>query len=159
MRTVKVGTLLLLFYEKLAAAGGAGAKKRRRISIICVWNIFFGQINSQSLEVNFSVLTPLRISLQEFGTGAHSRHENRKQIVAHAAGRFDVPSVVLVLTFCASVYAGPNKNVVEPVTSATKTSKKVCCGMRRLRIPQPCIRLAGIPTTANLMDIFGMKSE
>ena len=31
-------------------------------------------------EGSISVLTPLRISLQKFGTGEQSRHENRKQV-------------------------------------------------------------------------------
>jgi len=67
-------------------------------------------------------------------------------------------SVVLVLALCASAYADPSKNVVLPVTqqSATKTVKKVCYVVEGgSAIPQPCTRLAAIPTTANPMMIIG----
>jgi hypothetical protein len=67
-------------------------------------------------------------------------------------------SVVLVLTFCTSAFADPSKNVVLPATeqSAHKTVKKVCYVVTGTsRIPQPCTRLAAIPTTANPMLILG----
>ncbi|PYJ89164.1 MAG: hypothetical protein DME71_10610 [Verrucomicrobia bacterium] len=67
-------------------------------------------------------------------------------------------SVVLVLAFCASAYADPSKNVVLPVTqqSATKTARKMCYVVEGgSAIPQPCTRLAAIPTTATPMIIFG----
>ena len=67
-------------------------------------------------------------------------------------------SVVLVLAFCASAFADPSKNVVLPATQrpATKTGKKICYVVEGTSaIPQPCKRIAAIPTTANPMMIIG----
>jgi hypothetical protein len=69
-------------------------------------------------------------------------------------------SVVLALAFCTSAFAAdPSKNVVVlPARQqvATKTAKKMCLVVTgSSAIPQPCDRLAAIPTTANPMLILG----
>ena len=71
-------------------------------------------------------------------------------------------SVGLALAFCISAFAAdPSKNVVvRPATQqpVTQTVRKMCYRCRvRLRIPQPCDRLAAIPTTANAMTIYGHR--
>ena len=56
--------------------------------------------------------------------------------------------------------AGPSENVVQPATqqSGQRTVKKVCYVVRGTSaIPQPCNRLAAIPTTANPMTIYGHR--
>ncbi len=70
--------------------------------------------------------------------------------------------VVLALAFCTSAFADPSKNVVLPVTqqTATKTAKKMCYTVAgNSRIPQPCERLAAIPTTHGAMIILGTGSR
>jgi hypothetical protein len=71
--------------------------------------------------------------------------------------------VVLALAFCASAFAAdPSKNVVLPARQqvATKTVKKMCFVVTGgSAIPQPCDRLAAIPTTANPMIILGHRLE
>ena len=66
-------------------------------------------------------------------------------------------SAALALAFCASAFADPSKNVVLPATQpAQRTVKKMCYVVTGTsRIPQPCNRLAAIPTTANPMLILG----
>jgi hypothetical protein len=69
-------------------------------------------------------------------------------------------TLIALLAFCASAFAGPNENVVQPATqqSAQRTVKKVCYVVRGTSaIPQPCDRLAAIPTTANAMTIYGHR--
>jgi len=70
-------------------------------------------------------------------------------------------SVLLALAFCASAFADPSKNVVrveqaQPVTTSTKKMCYVVAGSSA--IPQPCDRLAAIPTTANHMTILGHRT-
>ena len=66
--------------------------------------------------------------------------------------------VAIALTFCASAFADPSKNVVQLPTkqSAQKTTRKVCYTViSGSAIPQPCDRIAGpIPTTANAMNVI-----
>jgi len=67
-------------------------------------------------------------------------------------------SAALALAFCASAFADPSKNVVLPATQqpAQRTVKKMCYVVTgSSAIPQPCDRLAAIPTTANPMMILG----
>src|SRR4029077_2365906 len=68
-------------------------------------------------------------------------------------------SVALAFAFCASAFAAdPSKNGVVSTTQqpATTTTKKLCYTVTGTsRIPQPCDRLAAIPTTANHMTIYG----
>jgi hypothetical protein len=62
------------------------------------------------------------------------------------------------LAFCASAFAGPSENVVLPAKqqSAQRTVNKVYYVVTAgSAIPQPCDRLAAIPTTATPMKIFG----
>ena len=70
-------------------------------------------------------------------------------------------SVVLALAFCASAFADPSKNVVlraQP-QQVTKTTKKMCYTVTgNSRIPQPCDRLAAIPTTHGALDILGHRN-
>src|SRR5438045_9793579 len=70
-------------------------------------------------------------------------------------------SVVLALAFCVSAAADPRKNVVllpQPQQVA-KTSKKMCYTVAAgSRIPQPCDRLAAIPTTHGALDILGHRN-
>ncbi|PYJ17535.1 MAG: hypothetical protein DME96_05685 [Verrucomicrobia bacterium] len=71
-------------------------------------------------------------------------------------------SAVLALAFCASAFADPSNNVVQPTTHqpAQRTVKKVCYVVTASSaIPQPCDRLAAIPTTANPMIILGHRLE
>ena len=71
-------------------------------------------------------------------------------------------SIVLALAFCASAFAGPSNSVALPATQqpAQRTVKKMCYVVTGTsRIPQPCNRLAAIPTTANHMTIFGHLPE
>jgi hypothetical protein len=70
--------------------------------------------------------------------------------------------VVLALAFCTSAFAADqSKNVVVlPATQqpVTKTARKMCFVVESgSRIPQPCDRLAAIPTTANPMTIYGHR--
>jgi hypothetical protein len=70
-------------------------------------------------------------------------------------------AVVLALAFCASAFAAdPSKEVVlrpQP-QQVVKTTKKMCYTVTGTsRIPQPCDRLAAIPTTANHMSIYGSR--
>ncbi|PYI95750.1 MAG: hypothetical protein DME98_15205 [Verrucomicrobia bacterium] len=70
--------------------------------------------------------------------------------------------MVLALAFCTSTFASdPSKNVVVlPATQqpVTKTVRKMCFVVESgSRIPQPCDRLAAIPTTANAMSIYGQR--
>jgi hypothetical protein len=71
-------------------------------------------------------------------------------------------SVVLALAFCASAFAAdPSKDVALPAQGqpVVKTTKKLCYTVRGdSRIPQPCERLAAIPTTANHMTIYGIRT-
>jgi hypothetical protein len=71
-------------------------------------------------------------------------------------------SVALAFAFCASAFADdPSKNVVlraqpQPVV---KVTKKICYTVTGgSRIPQPCDRLAAIPTTNGAMDILGKRT-
>jgi hypothetical protein len=69
-------------------------------------------------------------------------------------------ALIAPLAFRASAFAGPSENVVLPAKqqSAQKTVKKVCYVVRGTSaIPQPCDRLAAIPTTANPMTIYGPR--
>ena len=69
-------------------------------------------------------------------------------------------ALIAPLAFCTPAFAGPSENVVQPVTqqSAQSTVKKVCYVVRGTSaIPQPCDRLAAIPTTANPMTIYGHR--
>jgi hypothetical protein len=69
-------------------------------------------------------------------------------------------ALIASLAFCASAFAGPSENAVQPATqqSAQSTVKKVCYVVRGTSaIPQPCDRLAAIPTTANPMTIYGHR--
>jgi len=69
-------------------------------------------------------------------------------------------ALIAPLAFCASAFAGPSENVVQPATqqSAQRIVKKVCYVVRGTSaIPQPCDRLAAIPTTANPMTIYGHR--
>ncbi len=67
-------------------------------------------------------------------------------------------SIVLAVAFCASAFADPSENVVLPATQqpAQRTVKKLCYVVTASSaIPQPCDRLAAIPTTATPMLIIG----
>ncbi len=67
-------------------------------------------------------------------------------------------ALIAPLAFCASAFADPRENVVLPAKqqSAQRTVKKVCYVVTASSaIPQPCDRLAAIPTTATPMKIFG----
>ncbi|HYK23837.1 MAG TPA: hypothetical protein VEU75_04155 [Candidatus Acidoferrum sp.] len=68
---------------------------------------------------------------------------------------------MLALAFCASAAADPSKNVVlrpQP-QQVVKTSKKMCYTVSGgSRIPQPCDRIAAIPTTHGALDILGHRS-
>ena len=72
-------------------------------------------------------------------------------------------ALIAPLAFCASAFADPSENVVQPATQkpatqqpAQRTVKKMCYVVTGTsRIPQPCNRLAAIPTTANPMLILG----
>jgi hypothetical protein len=78
-----------------------------------------------------------------------------KKIIVTVAGK-----LIALLAFCASAFAGPSENVVQPATqqSAQRTVKQVCYVVRGTSaIPQPCDRLAAIPTTANAMTIYGHR--
>lgn len=69
-------------------------------------------------------------------------------------------ALIAPLAFCASAFAGPSENVVQPATQqpVTKTVRKMCFVVEAgSRIPQPCDRLAAIPTTANPMTIYGHR--
>jgi len=69
--------------------------------------------------------------------------------------------VVLALAFCASAFADPSKDVVvRPTQQQVKnTARKMCFVVESgSRIPQPCDRLAAIPTTANAMTIYGHRT-
>ena len=53
-----------------------------------------------------------------------------------------------------------HENVVRPATQqpVTKTVRRMCLVVESgSRIPQPCNRLAAIPTTANPMTIYGRR--
>ena len=67
-------------------------------------------------------------------------------------------ALIAPLAFCASAFAGPSENVVQPPThqSAQSTVTKVYYVVTASSaIPQPFDRLAAIPTTATPMKIFG----
>jgi len=69
-------------------------------------------------------------------------------------------ALIAPLAFCASAFAGPSENVVQPATQqpVTKTVRKMCFVVESgSRIPQSCDRLAAIPTTANPMTIYGHR--
>ena len=69
-------------------------------------------------------------------------------------------ALIAPLAFCASAFAGPSENVVQPATQqpVTKTVRKMCFVVESgSRIPQSCDRLAAIPTTANAMTIYGHR--
>jgi hypothetical protein len=69
-------------------------------------------------------------------------------------------ALITPLVFCASAFAGPSENAVQPATqqAAQRTVKKVCYVVRGTSaIPQPCDRLGAIPTTANPMTIYGHR--
>jgi hypothetical protein len=67
-------------------------------------------------------------------------------------------SVLLALAFCASAFAAdPSKDVVlQPQPQhVIKTTKKICYTVSGgSRIPQPCDRIAAIPTTHGALDVF-----
>jgi hypothetical protein len=69
---------------------------------------------------------------------------------------------MLALAFCASAFAAdPSKNVVRRAQpqQIVKIEKKICFTVTGdSRIPQPCDRLAAIPTTHNPMDILGHRT-
>jgi hypothetical protein len=69
---------------------------------------------------------------------------------------------VLAFAFCASAAADPSKNVVvlQPQPQqVVKTSKKICYTVSGgSRIPQPCDRVAAIPTTHGALDILGHRN-
>jgi hypothetical protein len=69
-------------------------------------------------------------------------------------------ALIAPLAFCTSAFAGPGENVVQPATQqpVTKTVRKMCLVVESgSRIPQPCDRLAAIPSTANAMTIYGHR--
>ena len=71
-------------------------------------------------------------------------------------------ALIAPLAFCASAFADdPSKNVVlraQPQEVA-KTTKKMCYTVTAgSRIPQPCERLAAIPTTHGALDILGHRN-
>jgi len=68
---------------------------------------------------------------------------------------------MLALAFCASAAADPSKDVVlrPQAQQVVKTSKKMCYTVAAgSRIPQPCDRLAAIPTTHGALDILGHRT-
>jgi hypothetical protein len=95
--------------------------------------------------------------------GAHThgmRTERRLRRLCARSVRCAI--VVLALAFCTSAFASdPSKDVVvRPATqqAVTKTARKMCFVVEAgSRIPQPCDRLAAIPTTANAMTIYGRR--
>jgi hypothetical protein len=69
-------------------------------------------------------------------------------------------ALIAPLASCTSAFAGPSENVVQPATQqpVTKTVRKMCLVVESgSRIPQPCDRLAAIPSTANPMTIYGHR--
>jgi hypothetical protein len=70
--------------------------------------------------------------------------------------------VMLALAFCASAFANdPSKNVVlrPQAQQVVKTTKKICYTVSGgSRIPQPCDRVAAIPTTHGALDILGHRN-
>lgn len=110
---------------------------------------------------------------QNLGTRAHHKIHNEplnnpmktKTPTINFSPRFSVrlASALLVLlalafAFCASALADPSKNVVVRTTQQpiTKSVRRMCLVVEAgSRIPQPCERLAAIPTTANAMAIYG----
>jgi hypothetical protein len=67
-------------------------------------------------------------------------------------------SVLLALAFCASAFADPSKNIVVSNTQQPATKKLCYTVTGNSKIPQPCDRLAAIPTTANHMTILGHRT-
>jgi hypothetical protein len=67
---------------------------------------------------------------------------------------------MLALAFCASALADPSKNVVlRAQPQQVKIEKKICYTVAAgSRIPQPCDRLAAIPTTHGALDILGHRT-
>jgi hypothetical protein len=69
---------------------------------------------------------------------------------------------MLALAFCASAFANdPSKNTVlrPQAQQVAKTTKKMCYTVTgNSRIPQPCDRLAAIPTTHGALDILGHRT-
>ncbi len=66
----------------------------------------------------------------------------------------------LTLALCASAFAGDGRNtVVLPSQQALPAKPRKMCFVVEAgsRIPQPCDRLAAIPTTANAMTIYGHR--
>ena len=66
----------------------------------------------------------------------------------------------LALALCASAFAGDGRNnVVLPTQQAVPAKpKKICLVVSGgSRVPQPCDRLAAIPTTAHAMDVYGHR--
>jgi hypothetical protein len=70
--------------------------------------------------------------------------------------------VALAFAFCAPAFAAdPSKDaVLRAQPQQVKTAKKLCYTVTGTsKIPQPCDRLAAIPTTANHMKIYGRTPE
>jgi hypothetical protein len=68
--------------------------------------------------------------------------------------------ILLTLTFCASAFADPDKNVVvNERQQSVRKAKKMCYTMiSGSGIPQPCSRLRIIPTTGYAMERFGTST-
>src|SRR5439155_16623831 len=86
----------------------------------------------------FSVLTPLGISLQKFGTGEESRHENRKQVqsrmrLAGSMCKCRARARILRIGICGSEQErGPARNTT---VGHENREEGVLRGGRRLRHP------------------------
>jgi len=69
---------------------------------------------------------------------------------------------MLALAFCASAFADPSKDVVvlrPQAQQIVKSTKKICYTVSGgSRIPQPCDRVAAIPTTHGALDILGHRN-
>ena len=110
-----------------------------------------------------SVLTRLRIKLAKIRSRDHfDRMKTGSRLSRLGGWSVRCASAVLALAFCASAFADPSNNVVQPTTQqpAQRTVKKVCYVVTASSaIPQPCDRLSAIPTTANPMIILGHRLE
>ncbi|PYK09370.1 MAG: hypothetical protein DME65_12105 [Verrucomicrobia bacterium] len=107
----------------------------------------------------------LKSTANKLARNSNAHHNTAVKTVARPSrlGAWSVRcvGVTLALAFCASAFADPSKEVVlrpQP-QRVVKTAKKMCYVVTGdSRIPQPCERLAAIPTTHGPMDILGHRN-
>ena len=71
-------------------------------------------------------------------------------------------ALIAPLAFCASAFAGPSENVVQPATQqpVTKTVRKMCFVVESgSRIPQPCDWSAAMSRSARVILHCGMPRQ